>query len=160
MNANEFFNKLVNIGAYQEGEFTLSSRMHTDHKYEFEVALREPYLDEWILTAMDGIIPQETEIYVSIGKGGGLLADLLGYRHHKRRGVVMNGELQGHKPRPGERTAIVEDVITTGGNLKKLTTIIKPTRAEILGQYVILRRRECPPDHPAIAAWDEWDFPI
>ncbi|MBI4147578.1 orotate phosphoribosyltransferase [Candidatus Woesearchaeota archaeon] len=50
--------------------------------------------------------------------------------------------IEGHVPTKEDKVAIVDDVFTTGKSLQKIIDIITPTRAEIVGCYVLVKRAE------------------
>jgi orotate phosphoribosyltransferase len=54
----------------------------------------------------------------------------------------MGGWIDGYVPDENDKVAIFDDVLTTGGSLKKIIEVIKSTRAEVVGCYVVVKRGE------------------
>lgn len=52
------------------------------------------------------------------------------------------GWIDGYIPNEQDKIAVVDDVFTTGGSLRKIIEVLKPTRAEIIGCYVVVKRKE------------------
>lgn len=53
-----------------------------------------------------------------------------------------SGWIDGYIPNEQDKVAIVDDVFTTGGSLRKIIEVLEPTGAEILGCYVVVKRGE------------------
>ena len=52
------------------------------------------------------------------------------------------GWIDGYVPNEQDKVVLVDDVFTTGGSLRKLIKILEPTKAEIIGVYVVVKRGE------------------
>jgi len=50
--------------------------------------------------------------------------------------------IDGYVPTKRDKVSIVDDVFTTGRNLRKIIKILEPTGAEILGCHVVVKRGE------------------
>lgn len=97
-----------------------------------------------------GRIDKSVTSIVTAGYGGLSPATVIASRHNlyltlirdklKKHGKV--GWIDGYIPNGQDKVAIIDDVFTTGGSLRKIIEVIKPTGAEILGCYVVIKRGE------------------
>ena len=84
------------------------------------------------------------------GYGGISPATLISTRYTKNLTLVrgeskehgIRGQIEGYVPNKQDKIAIFDDVFTTGGSLREIIGIIKPTEAKIIGCYVFVKRRE------------------
>jgi len=60
----------------------------------------------------------------------------------KQKGYGKSGWIDGYVPNENDKVAIVDDVFTTGGSLKQIIEVLEPTKAKVLGCYVIVKRGE------------------
>lgn len=56
----------------------------------------------------------------------------------KRHG--RGGFIDGYVPTSEDKVAVIDDVFTTGGSLRKIISALESTRAKILGCYVVVKR--------------------
>ncbi len=93
-------------------------------------------------------IPQETTCFAASGYGGIPLATRMSGLYTRRLTLVrdepkqygLGGWIDGYLPTGKDKIAIVDDVCTTGSSLRKMMEALRPTGAEILGCYVIVKR--------------------
>lgn len=52
------------------------------------------------------------------------------------------GWIDGHVPTIADKIAVIDDVFTTGKNLRHITEVLKPTGAQILRYIVVVKRSE------------------
>jgi len=141
-------------GAYREGHFKLKSGRHGDRYLEkFQVLQWPEHVVEIgkLLAEMVRTTAGDRPIDVVIGPttGGVILAYEVG-RQLGTRGIFAesvsdaNGarrELRrGFRIAPGERVALVDDVVTTGASLLEMIPLIEATGGEIAAIAVIVDR--------------------
>ncbi len=84
------------------------------------------------------------------GYGGLALAMMLSLKHNLRLIMVRDepkkygkgGWIDGYIPNEKDKVAIIDDVFTTGGSLRKMIGVVQPTGAEIIGCFVVVKRGE------------------
>ena len=54
----------------------------------------------------------------------------------------MGGLVDGYVPGIGDNVAIIDDVLTTGGSIRKMYAVIESTGAKIVGLYAVVKRTE------------------
>ncbi len=141
-------------GAYREGHFKLKSGRHGDRYLEKFQVLQWPERVAEIcdlLAERARVAAGERPIDVVLGPttGGVILAYEVG-RRLGTRGIFAenvsdaNGsrrELRrGFRIAPGERVALVDDVVTTGASLLDMIPLIEATGGEIAATVVIVDR--------------------
>ncbi len=80
------------------------------------------------------------------GVGGIPLASAISSRYGLRLSIVRdtpkipNQWIEGYCPNEEDKIAIVDDTILTGESLMKMIRVMKRTRAEVVGCYVVCKR--------------------
>ena len=95
-------------------------------------------------------IPSRTSCIAGSGYGGIPLAAGISLMYGRNLALVRDEPkdhgiiklIEGYLPGKDDKVAIVDDVFTTGNSLQKIIDIITPTGAEIVGCYVLVKRRE------------------
>ena len=138
----------------------LSGGQISDYYVDIKKAYGQPLALEAIVDAVLEQIASETTCVAARGYGGVPLASALAVKggfnltlirdEEKKHG--KGGLIDGHLPNKSDYVAIIDDVFTTGRNLRKCAEILKPTGAKIVGGYVVVRRSDSDLDNP--------DFPI
>ena len=141
-------------GAYREGHFKLKSGRHGDRYLEKFQVLQWPehvveigqLMAELVRTTAGG---RPIDVVVGPTTGGVILAYELG-RQLGTRGIFAEGvtdangahrELRrGFRIDPGERVALVDDVVTTGASLLEMIPLIEAAGGEIASIVVIVDR--------------------
>jgi orotate phosphoribosyltransferase len=142
-------------GAYREGHFKLKSGRHGDRYLEKFQVLQWPervgeicrYMADAARAAAGDAPPQVT---IGPTTGGVILAHEVG-RNLGTRGVFAESvtaadgtahrELRrGFRINPGERVALVDDVVTTGTSLLEMIPLIEASGGEIVAIVVIVDR--------------------
>ncbi|MCX6746939.1 MAG: hypothetical protein NTU63_02270 [Candidatus Pacearchaeota archaeon] len=93
---------------------------------------------------------RDVSCIATAGYGGLSLATVISSRHNLYLTLVRDepkkygkgGCVDGYVPKKQDKIAVIDDVFTTGGSLKKIIETIKPTEAEIVGGYVVVKRGE------------------
>jgi orotate phosphoribosyltransferase len=134
--------------AHLTGEFLLrsgsTSREYFD-KYLFE---SDPTLLREIAEALAKLLPQEAEAVAGLELGGIPLATMVSQtsglptffirkqaKEYGTRRLAEGGDVQGH------RLAVVEDVVTSGGQLIESCHALKERGAEIAGVLCVIDRQ-------------------
>lgn len=93
-------------------------------------------------------IGEKATCIATAGYGGLSPSTIISSRYHRHLTLVRDepkkhgrgGWIDGYVPNEQDKIAIVDDVFTTGGSLRKIIEVLKPTGAEILGCYVVVKR--------------------
>jgi len=149
MNRESWTDLLERTGALQRGHFLLSSGRHSSEYVQCARALELPAdagaLGEELAARL---APARVDRVVSPPLG----ALIIGYEVARHLGCpfvfperTSTGHLQlrrGFSVRPGERVAIVEDVITTGGTTREVIALVDGLAAAVVGIGAIVDRSE------------------
>jgi orotate phosphoribosyltransferase len=137
---------LESTGALQVGHFLLSSGRHSAQYVQCARVLEHPKVAAEVGAALAGRLPQDIDCVASPPLG----ALLIGYevaRHHdvpflfaERVDGGPLGLRRGFAVKPGERIAIVEDVITTGRTTGELVDLMERLGAAVVGLAAIVDR--------------------
>ncbi|WP_410793365.1 orotate phosphoribosyltransferase [Kribbella sp. C-35] len=139
--------------AHLTGEFVLRSGQTTDEyfdKYRFEA---DPVLLDAIAEAMVRLVPAGTEVLAGLEMGGIPVVTALA-RHTGLPCAFVRKQAKPYGTRrlaegaetAGRRVTIVEDVVTTGGQIVLSTTELRALGAEITDALCVINRN---PDTPA-----------
>ncbi len=93
-------------------------------------------------------IGKDVTCIAASGYGGLPPASVITSKHNLNLSMVresqkehgMEGLIHGYNPGEGDKVAIIDDVMTTGGSLKTMIDAVRPTGADILGCYVVVKR--------------------
>jgi orotate phosphoribosyltransferase len=171
MNAREAAELFERCGAMLSGHFQLSSGRHSDRYVEKarvlerpevatalarEIASWYPRIDVVVAPAV-GAVPLGFAVALSAGARS-LYAEREDGRMRLRRGFALE---------PGERTLVVEDVVTTGASAREVFDLVGTTGAERLGVAALIDRSTQPVGLPLRAvlrveaqSWDPADCPM
>ncbi|HEX6261911.1 MAG TPA: orotate phosphoribosyltransferase [Actinomycetota bacterium] len=135
---------LAERGAILEGHFLLTSGMHSDVYVEKARMLEDPAL----VARLAGEIAswyERVEAVVSPAVGaiplGFAVAAAAGARFlYTEREEGRMSLRRGFALRPGERTLVVEDVVTTGGSAREVWELVRSAGAEALGVAALVDR--------------------
>lgn len=147
--------------AHLEGEFLLRSGQISNEyfdKYRFE---SDPELLAAIAEQMEALLPEGTQWLAGLELGGIPLATALSLRTGLPTLFVRK------KPKPygtqrlaeggdfaGSRVAVIEDVITTGGQVIESTRALADLGAEIVGVICVIDREAGGRENIAQAGWE------
>jgi len=136
-------------GALLEGHFVYASGRHGRHFFQASRVLQYPRITEELCQAMaENFADANVELVIGPATGGIVLAYETA-RHiencraaftEKEDGGARMALKRGFKLAPGTRVLVVEDVITTGGSVKKSIDHLRERGAEIVGVGVLIDR--------------------
>jgi orotate phosphoribosyltransferase len=137
---------LEESGALKRGHFQLSSGLHSPAYVQCALLLEEPARARRVGEALGGILADlAPDSILSPALGGMIIghevAAALGvpFRFTERKGEAM--ELRrGFALAPGERVAIVEDVVTTGRSTRETAALAAAQGAAVVGVGAIIDR--------------------
>ena len=169
--------RLERTGALLGGHFQLSSGLHSNRYIQCAKLLSHPRdaeaagaaLAEALVETLGG----KPDVVIGPALGGVIIA------HEVARALDVpcffaerkDGEMtmrRGFALEPGQKTVIVEDVVTTGGSVKEVVEVVTAQGAsvEAIGS-IVCRRPESPFDQPYVAlltlqveAWEPEGCPM
>lgn len=174
MDERELMDVLEKYGAISKGHFKLSSGRHSDTYVQCARVLQYPRAGERLADEIASRYDASAiDVVVSPALGGVLIGYLVA-RSLDRRFVFSerkDGEMsirRGQEVVEGERTLMVEDVITTGGSLRELGRLVEQRKAKVAGIAAIIARgeeNEMPEGTQAllrlpVVAWEESECPL
>lgn len=134
-------------GALLDGDFVYSSGRHGRQFLQAARVLQYPNHAEKLCAAMAGQFSAEAvDLVVGPATGGIILAYETARHLNCRAAFTEKDENGGHALKrgftlePGTRTLVVEDIITTGGSVKKVLDHLRNRGAEIVGVSVLIDR--------------------
>jgi orotate phosphoribosyltransferase len=143
---NEILDIFRETGALLEGHFQLTSGLHSPQYFQCARVLQYPkYLHLFAGEIAKHFEYNDIELVISPALGGIVVGTevgrLLGVRtiFAERK----NGKMEirrGFEIHPGERSLIVEDVVTTGGSVFEVVDILRATRGTLSGVGYIVDR--------------------
>lgn len=143
---------LKKSGAHIEGHFELRSGRHSGHYVEKFRLLERPEIASELCGAIANAFRNEgIERVVGPALGGVIIAyevaRLLGVpcAFAERSGDRLEFR-RGFAFRPGERTLVVEDIVTTGGSAQQVVEAVRAAGAEPIGVAVLVNRSGKPLD--------------
>lgn len=157
-------------GALLEGHFIYSSGRHGSQFLQAARVLQHPGKTEALCAAMaQQFMGQDIDLVAGPATGGIILAYETA-RQLNCRAVFTEKDGQGGMAlkrgfslKPGTRTLVVEDVITTGGSVKQAINHLRDRGAEIVGLSVLVDRSageaqfDCPFKPLATLAMESWN---
>ncbi len=146
MNAEEVIDQFRTTGALLEGHFQLTSGLHSTVYLQCALVLQHPTMAEAFGRAIaetyrdDGI-----ELVASPAIGGIVIghevARALGARFvWTERDAGQMTLRRGFTVSPGEKTLVVEDVITTGGSTRETIDALRAAGADVIAAASIIDR--------------------
>lgn len=146
MQAEQVIERFKATGALLEGHFVLSSGLHSTRYLQCALVLQHPSEAEKLGQAIAlGFRDADIELVASPAIGGIVIghevARALGARFlwTEREGGVMSLR-RGFSVRPGEKTLVVEDVVTTGGSTRETIAALRTAGAVVVGAASIIDR--------------------
>lgn len=146
MNAEEVIDQFRATGALLEGHFQLSSGLHSTVYLQCALVLQFPERAEAFGRAIaEKFQGQGIELVASPAIGGIVIghevARALGARFiWTEREAGQMTLRRGFTIAPGEKTLVVEDVITTGGSTRETIEAVRRAGADVVGAASIIDR--------------------
>ena len=146
MNSEEYIKIFKDSGALLDGHFILTSGRHSSSYFQCAKLLQYPkYLELFCKNIADHFKENEIDLVVSPAIGGIVLGTEVGRLLRKRTVFAerVDGEMKlrrGFEIKTNEKILIVEDVITTGGSVKEVMSLVQNFGADIIGVGVIVDR--------------------
>ena len=146
MNAEEVIDQFRATGALLEGHFQLSSGLHSTVYLQCALVLQFPERAEAFGRAIAEKFPRQGIQLVASTAIGGIV---IGHEVARALGARFvwtereAGEMtlrRGFTIAPGEKTLIVEDVITTGGSTRETIEAVRKAGADVVGAASIIDR--------------------
>ncbi|HKC91151.1 MAG TPA: orotate phosphoribosyltransferase [Candidatus Limnocylindria bacterium] len=135
-------------GALREGHFILASGRHSPLYLEKFQVLQHPAETERLCAAIASWVRSLAAETVAGPTTGGIIlahevARQLGVRaiYAERRASGTGREFRrGFALRPGERVAVVDDIMTTGGSVKETVEAVRSAGGQVVGAAVLVDR--------------------
>ncbi|HEX4899138.1 MAG TPA: orotate phosphoribosyltransferase [Pyrinomonadaceae bacterium] len=133
-------------GALLEGHFVLTSGLHSPNYLQCALLLQHPREAEEFAGALAGHFQNDEIQLVAAPAIGGIV---IGYEVARQLGARfiwterVEGKMtirRGFSVKPGERTLVVEDVITTGGSTLETVETLREAGANVIGAASIIDR--------------------
>jgi orotate phosphoribosyltransferase len=146
LQAEEVIRKFKNTGALLEGHFVLSSGLHSAVYLQCALVLQHPREAEGFGRSIAEHFQAENIQAVASPAIGGLI---IGHEVARALGARFiwtereNGQMilrRGFSVTPGERTLIVEDVVTTGGSTRDTVEALRANGANVIAAASIIDR--------------------
>ncbi|MDD3839339.1 MAG: orotate phosphoribosyltransferase [Clostridia bacterium] len=133
-------------GVLQKGHFLLSSGKHSDTYLQcarlFEYHRHSEFVSKRIA---DYFKDKDVDLVIGPAVGGILLSyevarvlDKKNIFAEKQDGKMMLR--RGFKITPGQKVLVVEDVVTTGGSVKRVIELVKECKGQVVGVGVVVDR--------------------
>jgi orotate phosphoribosyltransferase len=155
--ADELLDLLQRRGALLGGHFRLSSGLHSDRFIQKFRIFEDPPTAEVVGAALAGALrPYNPQVIVSAAVGG-ILPGYIVARNLGVRNIFVEKEAgvptlrRGFLLHPGERVAIVEDVMTTGKSTAEVIDVIKVQGAEVSAIGAVVKRGKASLPYPVVA---------
>lgn len=146
----ELINKLIKLNIIKSNsKFNLQNAGETRIYFD----IKNAYGDPQVLSEFAKIISNQIEsanCVAGTGAGGIPLAVAIALNSQlkltivrdSRKGHGTRQQIEGYTPRSGDFVWLVDDVVTTGAGLRKMSSIIKKTGAKVSGVSTILKRTD------------------
>lgn len=133
-------------GALLDGHFLLTSGLHSPHYFQCAKVLQYPeHLQTFAAQIASVYREQKIDVVISPAIGGIVVGTEVGrvigcrtlFTERKDNSMQLR---RGFEISPGERTLVVEDVVTTGGSVFEVIDIVKKAGGVIAGAACIVDR--------------------
>lgn len=142
---------LQRTGALQTGHFALTTGLHSSQYIQTAQLLQYPDIAAEVCRALaDRFRSDEPEVVIGPAMG----AIVVAYEVARALGVRglfverVNGVFELRRSlqiRPGERTLIVENVVTTGTSTQEVQRVVERLGGQLIGVGAMIDRSETPP---------------
>ncbi len=137
MTREEILKLFSDTGVLKTGHFLLTSGRHSDKYLQCAQLLQYPKATEQVCSELAGHF-QDMNIQTVIGPAmGGIILSYEMGRQLDVRSIFAEREdgkmalRRGFAVKPSERVLVVEDVVTTGGSVKEVISLIKELGGEV-----------------------------
>ncbi len=145
---SELIEKLKQLDIIYKEPVNLKNAGASDFYVDVKKAYGYPDALDSISDALWERIGERATCIATAGYGGLSPSTIISSRHHRHLTLVRDepkkhgkgGWIDGYVPNEQDKIAIVDDVFTTGGSLRKILEALEPIGAEILGCYVVVKR--------------------
>ena len=137
---------LRDVGALMDGHFRLSSGRHSPVYVEKFRLLEQPTHTERLCRLIAGRFQNDGPDVVAAPTTGGIILSYEVARALGLRGIFAEKSpdgrafQRGFQVRPGERTLIVDDVLTTGGSIREVIEAVRRAGGDPIGVGVLVDR--------------------
>ena len=146
----ELIQILKQLQVVEKGTVQLKNAGSSEYYVNIKKAYGNPELMFLLCKNLREKMPREVTCFAGSGHGGIPLATRMSGLYTKNLTLVRDGAkehgmsdlIDGYVPASKDKVAIVDDVFSTGGSLRKIIETLAPTGAEIVGCYVIVKRGE------------------
>ena len=122
----------------------------SDFYVDVEKAYGHPHLLNYISDMLWEQLDKRTTCIAAEGYGGLSPASVVAAKYNLNLTLIRGepkdhakgGRIDGYLPGKGDKVSIIDDVFTTGGTIREIVEILRPTGAEILGSHVVVKRGE------------------
>lgn len=148
MNQEVIEKAMTEAGALLEGHFLLTSGLHSDRYFEKFNLLQHPEWTERLCRALaERFRGSGATVVVGPAVGGILLAHEVAKALSARAIFTEREEgkmtlRRGFAIHPGERVLVVEDVVTTGGSVAEVISVVRERGGELVGVGLLVDRSE------------------
>lgn len=146
LSKEEVLKVFTDAGALLEGHFRLTSGRHSNQYMQCAQVLKFPeYAEKLCKDMAEKFSDQKVDLVVGPAMGGIIVS----YEVARALGVPSifcereQGEMKlrrGFTIEPGTKVLVVEDVVTTGGSVKEVMTVIQKLGGNIVGVGVLVDR--------------------
>lgn len=146
MRTEDVIERFKATGALLEGHFVLSSGLHSVNYLQCALVLQHPADAESLGRAIAAHFKQDNIKLVAAPAIGGIV---IGHEVARELGARFiwtereNGKMtlrRGFSVSPGERTIVVEDVVTTGGSTRDTVNALRAAGADVIAAASIIDR--------------------
>src|SRR5215475_8306014 len=148
MTENEVLEVFRDTGALLEGRFILRSGLHSRQFFQCALALQHmPTVERFGEALANKVRTLDIATVISPAMGGLVLGQEVA-RQLKCRFIFVEKEegklvlRRGFKIAPGERIAVVEDVVTKGGRVQETIEIIRANQGQVVAIAAAVDRSE------------------
>ena len=133
-------------GALLEGHFQLTSGLHSDRYFQCARVLQYPHYTELLCGEIARAFrPAAVEVVVAPALGGIVVGQEVGRQLRARTLFAERKEgimqlRRGFQIMPGEHVLVCEDVVTTGGSVSEVISLVRQGGGKIAGVAFIVDR--------------------
>jgi len=146
LKADDVLNLYKRYGAFMEGHFLLSSGLHSRFYLQSALVLQYPSVAEMLCASLaEKFLDKNVDIVIAPAVGGIIVAHEVA-RKLSARAIFAEREKniftlrRGFFIDKGEKVAVVEDVITTGGSVEEVIDLVREYGGEVVELGVLVDR--------------------